>query len=210
MGREMDIVNMSVSLGSLDTIVQRMQTQVQDESRNAMQKGMERVAEMTQKLWATMSGTDHDKAVDSWLSPGVYKKGRFQWEATGLSARSIQGYAVGKGAPHDLPSVIDSLGRVHDTDAKRVAPIPMDMASDELIVGVLTMTTTYAPEDSQSSATDTFQGVKVGLQEHERLGSFDGHIRPHTPMTILGLADIAAKLELMDTIEDNLRRALRS
>lgn len=189
-------------------------------SLQAMQNGMEEVADLTRKLHNQLSSNSHDTVVMSWLMPGKYGGGEysigskptgtaFGWETTGLSARSIQGYAVFKGAPADLPAIRDSFGRTHTTDARRVAPIPTSIANAQKIVGVLTMTTSYAPEESQSPDTTEMEKYgRIGLQSFEQRGAFDNHIVPHTPLTVLGL-EVYQK-QLADYISGYLGRTLRA
>ena len=176
------------------------------ESKRAMQSGMEEVAEKTKRLHASLSSYNHDQTVGSWLMPGYYEASGFEWETTGLSVESIQGYAIGEGKPEDLPSVVDAFGRVHETAASRVAPIPQKYQGLDMVVGVLTMTTAYAPVNSQSSATYDAGTGREGLQAFELFGSYDGHIAPHTPLTILGLETYKSTLEAH--LRDKLRRVI--
>lgn len=164
-------------------------------ARTAMQSAMEEQGELAQHLHRQMSGTDHESSYATWLSPGVYPNTLargFKWEATGLAARSIQGYAVDVGRPEGVGSVLDSFGRVHDSSPS-VAPIPTD-ASDDNIVGVLTMTATYAPPASQSSATEAAwpSNERLGLQAFEIGGSFDAHISAQgEPLTVKSLKEFS-------------------
>lgn len=177
---------------AFETQVNVLDQRVKDTSRRAMQHAMEVVGELTQAMHRAMSGTDHQGTYATWLLPGIYpdehEHRRFRWESTGLTEKSIQGYAVGVGKPEDVGSVTDSFGRVHDSAAASVAPIPYDLANDTNVVGVLTMTTSYAPADSQSGATEVADGFsRFGVQAFEAGGSWDHHMRGGEHITVLGL-----------------------
>lgn len=193
------------------TMLDRLSSNLRDVALEAMQKGMEEVAERTQSWRDGFASSTHRGEHSTWLLPGIYPDGeegaRFEWEATGLTSRSIQGYAVGKGEPQDLAGVTDSFGRWHTTAAKQVAPVPTDLASDRVIVGVLTMTSSYAPEESQSSATlsDEYAG-KVGVQGFEMGGAYDGHVKAGQTITVLGLEQHKSILERR--LAEELARAL--
>lgn len=157
-----------------DAEVERVGARLVNNAREGMDRGMKKVASLTRA---------NRRA--PWNKPGAFGFRGFQWEATGLAEETLQGYVVGYTYPVDYPTGskgprTDRFGRLHDASARKVAPVDHRLGSDTKIVGVLTMTATYAPAESQSSATEEdYSGNRPGLQA----------VIPGVPITVVGVGD---------------------